>query len=678
MEFKLKSLFKPTGDQPQAIKQLVEGFFKNQKFQTLLGVTGSGKTFTMANVIAEVQKPTLIISHNKTLAAQLASEFQQFFPENAVHYFVSYYDYYQPEAYILKTDTYIAKEATINEEIERLRHAATSSLLTRRDVIIVASVSCLYGIGSPQDYDFLSVEIKKGDTWVPEKLVRVLSAAQYQRNDYDFFRGKIRVRGEVVDVFPPYSETYFRIRFWGNLVEEISENDYLTGKKIAVLDGVKIYPAKHWVTPEEKLKKAIEAIREELEERVAYFKKEGKLLEAERIYQRTMFDLEMLQETGYCSGIENYSRHLEGRAPGEPPFSLIDYFPSDYLIFIDESHMTIPQIRAMAEGDRARKKSLIDYGFRLPSAYDNRPLNFDEFLKRINQAIFVSATPGSFELSQSTGGKITHIYQLSSGQKVENIAQQLIRPTGILDPEIEVKSMENFTQDLILQIKERVAKKQRVLVTTLTKRMAEDLAEFLKGEGIKVHYLHSEIETLKRIDILTKLRKGVYDVLVGINLLREGLDLPEVSLVAIIDADKEGYLRSETALIQVMGRAARHKEGKVIMYADRISKAMEVAIKETQRRRAIQEEYNRKYNIIPQTVQKEIYDILEEEIIAEEKEKLKAVEIQKIPNLELKHLINVLENEMEIYAQNLEFEKAAVVRDQIIELKKELDLRKIK
>ena len=578
---KLKSDFGPTGDQPGAIEQLTKGLRDGLHHQTLLGVTGSGKTFSMANVIQDVQKPTLVLSHNKTLAAQLYGEFKHFFPDNAVHYFVSYFDYYQPEAYIPRSDTYIEKDSQINEEIDRLRHAATDALLSRKDVIIVASVSCIYGIGSVEDYNGLSIDVKVGERKVRDKFLRQLTDIQYQRNDIDFHRSTFRVRGDVVDVFPAGEELAYRIEFFGDDVERITKLDPLTGEILAELKSYKIFPGSHYVTPQEKLKVALGHIEKELAERLALFKKEGKLLEAQRLEQRTRFDLEMLQETGFVKGIENYSRYLTNREPGEQPATLMDYFPDDYLLIADESHMTIPQVRGMYNGDRARKEVLVEHGFRLPSALDNRPLTFTEFERHINQVIYASATPAEYELSRSP-----------------EPAQQVIRPTGLLDPPIEVRPIEGQIDDLIAEIRDTTAKHQRVLVTTLTKRMSEDLAEYLKELNIKVAYLHSDVDTLDRTDILRDLRLGVYDVLVGINLLREGLDLPEVSLVAILDADKEGFLRSEQALIQTVGRAARHEEGHVIMYADRVTKSMQKTIDETTRRCKIQEAYNTKHHKI--------------------------------------------------------------------------------
>src|SRR5579884_3394341 len=587
--FKLNSKFKPTGDQPTAIRQLTDGLNDGLKHQTLLGVTGSGKTFSVANIVNEVQRPTLVLSHNKTLAAQLYNEFKNFFPSNAVHYFVSYFDYYQPEAYIPRSDTYIEKDSQINEEIDRLRHAATDALLSRRDVIIVASVSCIYGIGSVEDYSGLSIPVKVGERKVRDKFLRQLTDIQYQRNDLDFHRSTFRVRGDVVDVFPAGEELAYRIEFFGDEVERVTKVDPLTGEILAKPDSYKIFPGSHYVTPEAKLKIALGQIEQELAQRLSLFKKEGKLLEAQRLEQRTRFDLEMLEETGFVKGIENYSRYLTNRAPGEQPATLLDYFPDNYLMLIDESHMTIPQVRGMYNGDRARKEVLVEHGFRLPSALDNRPLTFTEFEKHLNQTIYVSATPAEYELSRSP-------------QPV----QQVIRPTGLLDPQIEVRPIEGQIDDLINEIRATVEKHQRVLVTTLTKRMSEDLAEYLGEINVKVAYLHSDIDTLERSDILRDLRLGVYDVLVGINLLREGLDLPEVSLVAILDADKEGFLRSEQALIQTVGRAARHQEGRVIMYADHETGSMQKTISETERRREIQEVYNKEHGITPTSISREV------------------------------------------------------------------------
>lgn len=647
--FQLHTKFKPTGDQPTAIAQLSSGLSQGEKFQTLLGVTGSGKTFTMANVIAQVQKPTLVLAHNKTLAAQLFSEFKQFFPQNEVHYFVSYFDYYQPEAYIASSDTYIEKDSKINDEIDRLRHAATSALLTRRDTIIVASVSCIYGIGSPADYADMSVKVQVGERYRQDKFIRHLNDIQYHRNDIDFARGNFRVRGDVIDIFPSGRETAYRIEFFGDEVERILEIDPLTGEIINQPPDIKIFPTSHYVTPQDRVKAAILKIRQEYEDRLDYFEKNQKYLEAQRLTQRIKFDLEMLEQTGFVKGIENYSRYLTDRAPGEQPATLLDYFPDDFLMMIDESHMTIPQVRGMYNGDRARKETLVEYGFRLPSALDNRPLTFDEFEKHINKVIFVSATPAEYELQRSP-----------------NPAQQVIRPTGLLDPEVEVRPSEHQVDDIIAEIRDRTAKSQRVLITTLTKRMAEDLTTFLTELDIKTAYIHSDVDTLERGDILRDLRAGVYDVLVGINLLREGLDLPEVSLVAIVDADKEGFLRSEQALVQTIGRAARHVEGKVIMYADHMTGSMKRAIDETNRRREIQQAYNEAHDITPTSIAKEISEGLRAIIPAkDEKPKLN---LAKIPKDEYAGLVRDLTGQMELAAANLEFEKAADLRDVIAEI----------
>jgi excinuclease ABC subunit B len=648
--FELNSDYKPMGDQPSAIKQLTAGIDSGLRDQTLLGVTGSGKTFTMANIIQNTQKPTLVMSHNKTLAAQLYSEFKNFFPNNPVHYFVSYFDYYQPEAYIARSDVYIEKDSQINEEIDRLRHAATDSLLTQRDVIIVASVSCIYGIGSPSDYNDLSVKVAKNERRVRDKLLRQLSDIQYTRNDVDFHRGTFRVRGDVVDVYPAGEEMAYRLEFFGDEIDRITQIDPLTGEITKNLDNLKVFPSSHYVTPQDKLKLALGNIEQEMLERVEFFKRENKLIEAQRIEQRTRFDLEMLQETGFVKGIENYSRYLTDRAPGEQPATLLDYYPDDSLILIDESHMTIPQVRGMYNGDRARKEVLVEYGFRLPSALDNRPLTFTEFEKHINQAIYVSATPAEYELSRSP-----------------DPAQQVIRPTGLLDPPIEIRPVEGQIDDLIAEIRDTVKKHQRVLVTTLTKRMSEDLAEYLQEINIKVAYLHSDVDTMDRTDILRDLRLGVYDVLVGINLLREGLDLPEVSLVAILDADKEGFLRSEQALIQTVGRAARHIEGHVIMYADKVTKSMQKALDETTRRRKIQEKYNTEHRITPTGIQKAIEERLSNEL-PEEARRAK-LDLKKIPKDEYGSLIKDLTGQMELASANLQFETAAELRDIIADIK---------
>lgn len=652
-QFQLKSEYKPTGDQPSAIAQLTDNLNKNVKEQTLLGVTGSGKTFTMANVIQNIQKPTLVLSHNKTLAAQLYNEFKNFFPNNAVHYFVSYFDYYQPEAYIPRSDTYIEKDSQINEEIDRLRHAATDSLLSRKDVIIVASVSCIYGIGSVEDYDGLSIEVKRGERRVRDKFLRHLTDIQYQRNDIDFHRGTFRVRGDVVDVFPAGEEVAYRIELFGDEIDRITKIDPLTGEILENLESHKIFPSSHYVTPQDKLKVALVKIESELAERLEYFKKHGLLLEAQRLNQRTRFDIEMLEETGFVKGIENYSRYLTNREPGEQPATLLDYFPDDFLMFVDESHMTMPQIRGMYNGDRARKEVLVEHGFRLPSALDNRPLTFTEFEKHVNKVTYVSATPAQYELSRSP-----------------EPAQQVIRPTGLIDPKIEVRPIEGQIDDLIAEIRNTVAKRQRVLVTTLTKRMSEDLTEYLKEINIKVTYLHSDVDTLDRTDILRDLRLGTYDVVVGINLLREGLDLPEVSLVTILDADKEGFLRSEQALIQTVGRAARHVEGRVIMYADKITGSMQRTIDETNRRRVIQEAHNKKHGITPEGIAKAIDKGMRPDL--PEEAKRAKLDLKKIPKDEYKHLIRDLTGQMELASANLEFEKAAELRDIIADIKSKL------
>jgi excinuclease ABC subunit B len=651
-KFKLHNPYLPTGDQPKAIENLANGTQRGDQHQTLLGVTGSGKTFTMANVIANTQKPTLVMSHNKTLAAQLYGEFRAYFPDNAVHYFVSYFDYYQPEAYVASSDTYIEKDSAINEEIDRLRHAATMALLSRRDVIIVASVSCIYGLGSVTDYGNLKLHIKTGEKRKREKLMRHLNDVQYERNDIDFHRGTFRVRGDVLDVLPAGGEEAYRIEFFGDEIETIKQINPLTGEIVKNLPEVSIFPASHFVTPQEQLKKATLRIEEELQDRLAWFKKQGKLLEAQRLEQRTKYDLEMMAETGFVKGIENYSRYLTNREPGEQPATLLDYYPDDFLMFIDESHMSMPQVRGMYHGDRARKQVLVDHGFRLPSALDNRPLTFSEFERHITQAIYVSATPAEYELSRST-----------------QVVEQIIRPTGLIDPNIEVRQTEGQIDDLINEIRDTVKKSQRVLVTTLTKRMAEDLTEYLSELNIKVQYLHSEVDTLERTDILKDLRTGAYDVLVGINLLREGLDLPEVSLVAILDADKEGFLRSEQALVQTIGRAARHVEGRVIMYADTMTGSMKRAISETNRRRAIQTKYNQDHNITPTGIQKAVDEGLRALIPKTEKPQL---DIKKIPKDELPHLVRDLTAQMELAAKNLEFEKAAELRDAINEVKKKI------
>lgn len=653
-EFKLHTKYQPTGDQPAAITALTDGIERGEKFQTLLGVTGSGKTFTMANLIKNTGKTTLVLAHNKTLAAQLFFEFKQFFPENEVHYFVSYFDYYQPEAYIASSDTYIEKDSRINEEIDRLRHAATSALLTRKDVIIVASVSCIYGIGSPADYAEMSIDLEIGQRYKHDKFIRHLNDIQYHRNDLDFARGAFRVRGDTIDIYPSGRETAYRIEFFGDEVERILEIDPLTGEVLDYPKHIHIFPTSHYVTPEQRMRHVIEQIKMEYQSRVKYFDEHQKYLEAQRLTQRIKYDVEMLEQTGFVKGIENYSRYLTNRAAGEQPATLLDYFPDDFLLLVDESHMTIPQVRGMYNGDKARKENLVEYGFRLPSALDNRPLTFTEFEGHINQAVFVSATPGEYELQHSP-------------QPVE----QVIRPTGLLDPEIEVRPSEHQVDDLMNEIQQRVTKGQRTLVTTLTKRMAEDLTEYLVEAGVKTAYIHSDIDTLERSDILRELREGVYDVLVGINLLREGLDLPEVSLVAIIDADKEGFLRSEPALIQTIGRAARHVEGRVIMYGDKMTAAMKYAIGETNRRRDIQQAYNREHHITPHSVNKAIDEGLRAIIPAKDDKKPK-LNLNKIPTDEYKNLMDDLTAQMQLAAANLEFEKAAGLRDTINEIKERL------
>ncbi len=649
-KFKLASKYQPMGDQPQAIKQLTDGILAGTKEQTLLGVTGSGKTFTMANIIQNVQKPTLILAHNKTLAAQLYSEFREFFPDNEVHYFVSYFDYYQPEAYIASTDTYIEKDSAINDEIDRLRHGTTEALLTRNDVIVVASVSCIYGIGSPANYLEMSFEFSKNDGLSQLDFIRKLISVQYHRNDLAFERGNFRVMGDTVDLFPANGEYAYRFEFGFDTLEDIKIVDPLTFDVREKPEKVHIFPNTHYATPVEQLERALITIRAEFDERLAYFREHEKYLEAERLSQRTKYDLEMLASTGFVKGIENYSRHLDGRKPGEPPSTLLDFFPNDFLLIVDESHMTLPQVRGMYNGDHARKLNLVDYGFRLPSALDNRPLTYGEFQAHINQAIYVSATPGEYELEHSP-----------------KPAEQVIRPTGLLDPEIEVRGSEGQIDDLMEEIDKRIAKGQRTLITTLTKRMAEDLTDHLKERGVKTAYIHSDIGTLERGDILRDLREGVYDVLVGINLLREGLDLPEVSLVAILDADKEGFLRSESALIQTIGRAARHVEGKVIMYADFITESMEKAISETNRRREIQKEYNFKHHITPTSIKKEISEGLR--AIIPEKQIENKLDIKRIPKDELPNLVKQLSSEMQLAAANLEFEHAALLRDEIEKIK---------
>ncbi len=658
--FRLDHDFTPRGDQPQAIAKLTDGVTLGHDFQTLLGVTGSGKTFTMANIVAQVQKPTLVMCHNKTLAAQLAAEFREFFPHNAVEYFVSYYDYYQPEAYLPRSDTYIEKESQINEEIEKMRNSTTRSLLTRKDTIIVASVSAIYGLGDPGDYQEMTLTVTKGEVFKREKLLRRLADLQYERNDVDFSRGKFRARGENIEIIPSYEDKAIRIELFGDTVERLVELDALTGEILQTLDEAIIFPAKHYVTPQDKLQSALAEIEQDLEKEVAAFKDRGKLIEAQRLDQRVRYDLEMMREVGFCNGIENYSRYFDGRDPGSAPSTLLDYFPDDYLLFVDESHITMPQIRGMYFGDKARKDVLVEYGFRLAAAKDNRPLKFEEFLRRINQTIFVSATPADYEIQQS-----------------KQVVEQLIRPTGLIDPDIEVKPTADQIDDLLSEINKRVRNKQRVLVTTLTKRMAEDLSEYLEEADVRVHYLHSDVETLDRVDILRDLRLGVYDVVVGINLLREGLDLPEVSLVAILDADKEGFLRGKTALIQTMGRAARHENGHVIMYADKITESMKYAMDETLRRRQIQQEYNTKHGITPHSVVKEIKDQLpvehkDGELQQLDENILQQLDVAAIPKDELKRMIKRLEEEMTRAAQELDFEYAAQLRDKVSEAKRGL------
>lgn len=685
-KFRLVSKFKPTGDQPTAIEQLTANLKSGVKRQTLLGVTGSGKTFTMANVIAQLQRPTLIISHNKTLAAQLASEFQDYFPHNAVHYFVSYYDYYQPEAYIPRSDTYIEKETQINEEIDRLRNAATQALLTRADVLIVASVSCIYGLGNPANYLDLSMNLEVGKNFKREKLLRRLIDLQFSRNDLNLSRGAFRVRGETLEVVPADSDQVMRVAFSGDKIEALERYDLLTGEILESVKHYRLFPAKHFVAPRDKMELTVENIRQELAERIIYFKKQGKLLEAERLTQRTNFDIEMILETGYANGIENYSRHLDFRPPGTPPSTLIDYFPDDFLLFIDESHMTVPQIRGMYEGDHSRKKMLIDYGFRLPSAYDNRPLKIEEFWKKIDQAVFVSATPGNFEIGESkeaartippsregavvAGSRIktkTAPSLSPRGRGTPGIIEQVIRPTGLLDPTVDIKPTRGQVADVINRVNERVKNGQRVLVTTLTKRTAEELAEYLSEAGIKTTYLHSEVETLERLEILRDLRKGIYDVLIGVNLLREGLDLPEVSLICILDADKEGFLRSDTSLIQLMGRAARHVEGHIVMYADRMTGSMKIAIEEVTRRRKIQEAYNKKHGIKPETIIKAIKDsrLAGSKRLEEKNPEQPGLNFGRLDKKQQAYLLEELKDQMDLAARNLEFERAAQLRDQI-------------
>ena len=656
MEFKLHSEYAPTGDQPHAIEELVEGFREGNQFETLLGVTGSGKTFTMANVIAALNKPTLIISHNKTLAGQLYGEMKEFFPENAVEYFVSYYDYYQPEAYVPSTDTYIEKDSSINDEIDKLRHSATAALSERKDVIIVASVSCIYGLGSPVDYESMVVSLRPGMEKDRDEIIRKLVDNQYTRNDMDFKRGSFRVRGDVLEIFPAAStDRAVRVEFFGDEIDRLTEIDVLTGEKKAELSHVAIFPASHYVVPREKMIEAAANIKQEMEERVAYFKSEDKLLEAQRIKERTSFDVEMMLETGFCSGIENYSRHLAGLAPGTPPYTLIDYFPEDFLIIVDESHITIPQIRGMYAGDRSRKTTLVDYGFRLPSALDNRPLNFGEFEGKIDQMLFVSATPSDYEAE----------HELLR-------TEQIIRPTGLLDPEITVKPVEGQIDDLIGEVNKEVGKHNKVLITTLTKRMAEDLTNYMKEAGIRVRYLHSDIDTLERAEIIRDMRLDVFDVLVGINLLREGLDIPEITLVAILDADKEGFLRSETSLIQTIGRAARNADGRVIMYADVITDSMRHAIEETQRRREIQKKYNDEHGITPTTIKKAVRDLIAISKAASEPKADMEKDIESMSHKELEKLLKELGKQMHKAAAELDFERAAELRDRIIEIKKSM------
>ncbi|ABY34296.1 MAG TPA: excinuclease ABC subunit UvrB [Chloroflexus aurantiacus] len=662
MSFRIEAPYQPTGDQPRAIEQLVAGLRAGYRHQTLLGATGTGKTFVMAHIFAQMQRPTLVLAHNKTLVSQLWAEFREFLPDAAVEMFISYYDEYTPEAYVPSKDLYIEKEASINEEIDRLRHAATQALLSRRDVLIVASVSAIFGLGSPHDYGQEKVTLRVGEVRNRDKLMRQLIDLQFERKDMDFQRGTFRVRGDTLDIIPANAETAIRVEFWGDEIERIVELDPLTGEVLCKHAVVEIYPAKHFVTTKEKLQLAIASIQDELAERVRELEAAGKLLEAQRLKQRTLYDIEMLSEVGYCSGIENYSRHLDGRAPGQTPWTLLDYFPDDFLIFIDESHITLPQLRGMYNGDRQRKQTLVDFGFRLPSALDNRPLRFEEFEQHVYQVIYVSATPGPYEREKS-----------------EQIVEQIIRPTGLLDPEIEVRPTRGQIDDLLGEIRRRVERKQRVLVTTLTKRMAEDLADYLKEMGVRTMYLHADIDTIERVEILRDLRLGVYDVVVGINLLREGLDLPEVSLVAILDADKEGYLRSETSLIQIIGRAARHIEGKVIMYADTITRSMEAAIRETQRRRDIQMAHNLRYNIKPQGIAKGVRDLTDRiRKMAEERGEYVATPTTAVavdlPRDEVLKLIKDLEKQMKQAAKELAFEKAAALRDQIVELRKTLAL----
>ena len=655
MDFKIHSEYSPTGDQPQAIDKIVKAINNDEKFSTLLGVTGSGKTFTMANILKNVQKPTLIIAHNKTLAAQLYSEFKEFFPENAVEYFVSYYDYYQPEAYVAHSDTYIEKDASINDEIDKLRHSATAAVLERKDCVIISSVSCIYGLGDPEDYKELMVSLRPGMERDRDDIIKKLIEIQYERNDINFTRGTFSVWGDILEIFPANTdERAIRIEFFGDEIDRITEIDYLTGKIVGLRNHVVIFPASHYVTTKERIDQAVIDIEEELKDRIEYFKENDKLLEAQRIDQRTRYDVEMLKEIGFCQGIENYSRHITGRNAGEKPYTLMDFFPDDYLIIIDESHVTVPQIRGMYAGDRSRKGSLIDNGFRLPSAYDNRPLNFDEFEDNINQILFVTATPGPYEIEKST-----------------TIAEQIIRPTGLLDPIVEVRPINNQIDDLVGEINTIIDKGERVLITTLTKKMSEDLTNYLKEIGIKVRYLHSDIDTLERVEIIRDLRLGKFDVLIGINLLREGLDIPEVSLVAILDADKEGFLRSETSLIQTIGRAARNANGKVIMYADKITRSMNSAIEETSRRREIQMMYNKEHGITPQTIKKSVRDAIEATVVADEEAVYGAIDTNDIKSI--KESIITLQEEMMEAAQNLQFERAAQLRDKIKELEDKLN-----
>ena len=652
-DFKIASDFQMTGDQPRAVERLCESISQGNVQQALMGVTGSGKTFTMGNIVQQLQRPTLVMAHNKTLAAQLASEFKEFFPQNAVEYFVSYYDYYQPEAYVPQTDTYVEKDASINEELDKLRLSSTTSLLTRRDVLIVASVSCIYGLGDPEDYFNLVANIKVGEIRDRHQLLRQLVDMQYERNDFDLARGKFRVRGDTLEIVPAYEELAVRIEFFGDEIERIQEIDPLTGEMLAQKEETAIYPAKHFVTSKERLELAIADIKIELDQQLKVLRDQGKLLEAARLESRTHYDVEMLQETGFCSGVENYARHLSRRGPGTAPWTLLDYFPDDYLLFVDESHMTLPQVRGMYHGDIARKQTLVDFGFRLPSALDNRPLNFGEFEKHINQIVFVSATPGPYEMEHSS-----------------MIVEQVIRPTGLLDPTIEVKPTTGQIDDLLTQIKLTIEQGQRCLVTTLTKRMAEELADYLSEMGIRNHYLHSDIQTLERIEILRDLRLGVYDVIVGINLLREGLDLPEVSLIAILDADKEGYLRSTTSLIQTIGRAARHSNGNVIMYADRITDSMKKAIDETYRRRSIQDAYNKQHGIEPRSIQKEIHDITDSIKATSENKTGSRTMRQELSREDMYRVVKDLEVQMKDSARNLQFEKAAQIRDEMYELRR--------